>query len=144
MADEDKLVKAGVEALIQPFADLIKKIAGPAAEEIGLTLKDHVRVFRVGRQVRLFERAQEMLKEANLEAHRVPLKILGPIIDNGSLEEDNLLQDKWAALLANAAADDQSVHPSFAEILKQLTPLEVLFLEALNGDGTEMTRACSH
>ena len=28
MADEDKLVKAGVEAALKPFADLLDKIAG--------------------------------------------------------------------------------------------------------------------
>src|SRR5438270_2292499 len=98
MADEDKLVKAGVEAALKPFADLLEKLAGPAAEEIGLTLKDHVRVFRLKRRLRLLARVQEMLAGSNLEAHRVPLKILGPIIENATVEDDDDLQDKWAAL----------------------------------------------
>jgi hypothetical protein len=50
MADENKLVKAGVEAALGSFADLLEKLAGPTAEEIGLTLKDHVHAFRLPRQ----------------------------------------------------------------------------------------------
>ena len=61
MADEDKLVKAVVEAALRPFADLLDKLAGPAAKELGLALKDHVRVFRFKRQLRLFERVKEIL-----------------------------------------------------------------------------------
>jgi hypothetical protein len=131
VADEDKLVKAGFEVVFKPFAELIEKLAGPAAEEIGLTMKDHVRVFRMKRQLRLFQRVEEMLSAAGLEAGRVPLKTLGPIIEGASLEDDDDLQDRWAALLANAAVAKESIHPSFTEILKQLSSLEVLALDVL-------------
>lgn len=130
MADEDKLVKAGVEAALKPFVDLLEKIAGPAAEEIGLTLKDHVRVFRLKRQVRLFNRVKEILAESDLEPGRVPFKLLQPIIESASLEEKDELQDRWAALLANSAIT-RDVHPSFPEILKQLSEREVLYLDAV-------------
>jgi hypothetical protein len=132
MADEDKLVKAGVEAALKPFADLLEKLAGPAAAEIGLTLKDHVREFRFKRQLRLFQRTKEMLEEAGIEPKIVPFKLLGPIMESGSLEEDDILQDKWAALLSRAASgDNDAVHPSFIEILKQISALEAQFLDAL-------------
>src|SRR2546423_1921686 len=131
VSDSGDIAKAGFETIFKPFADLIGKLAGPAAQEIGLTLQDHVRVLRLRRQLRLFKRVKEMLDEAYLEAHRVPLKILGPIIENASVEEDDSLQDRWAALLANAAADRDRIHPSFAEILKQLNSIEVLFLDVL-------------
>src|ERR1700755_3276467 len=101
MEDEDKLVRAGVEAALKPFADMLEKIAGPAAEEFGLTLKDHVRVFRLKRQIRLFKRVEEMLAEAKMEPGRVPFKLLLPMIENASIEENNELQDRWAAMLAN-------------------------------------------
>ena len=35
-----------VEKLADPVVDIIKKVAGPAAEEIGLTLQDSIRVYR--------------------------------------------------------------------------------------------------
>ena len=129
VADEDKLVKAGVEAALEPFADLLEKIAGPAAQEIGLTLKDHVRVFRLGRQIRLFRRVKEILAESGMEAGRVPFKLLLPLVENASTEESNDLQDRWAAMLANAAIN-RDIHPSFPEILKQLSEREAFYLDA--------------
>ena len=108
MADGDKLVKAGVEAAMKPFADLLDKLAGPAAEEIGLTLRDHVRVFRLKREVRLCQRV--------------------------SIEETDELQDIWANMLANAAAGGNGgsgVEPVFPLILKELGIQEVKFLDEL-------------
>src|SRR5258708_2520216 len=126
------MVKAGVEAALKPFADLLEKLAGPAAEEIGLTFKDYVRVFRFKRQLRLFQRTKEMLEEAGIEPKKVPLKLLGPIMEVGSLEEDDILQDKWAALLANVATgNEERIHPSFIEVLKQISALEAQFLDCL-------------
>jgi hypothetical protein len=63
----------------------------------------------------------------------VPLKILHPLIENCSLEKDDSLQEKWAALLANAAnpAPPNLVLPAFAEILKQLSPIEAALLERI-------------
>lgn len=134
MSDE---LKGGIEALMKPFSDLLDKLAGPAVEEIGLTLQDHVRMFRLKRQLRLFERVKHMLHEAGLDAGRVPLKLLQPIIENASQEEDDDLQDRWAALLANAAVSEKSVHPSFIEVLKQLSSSDVLTLDVLDRKTTE-------
>jgi hypothetical protein len=131
MADEDKLVKAGVEAALKPFADLLEKLAGPAAEEIGLTLKDHVHAFRLRRQLRLFSRVTEMLQTARIEPQHVPLKFLSPVIENSSIEEDDSLQDKWAALFANAAKKDSVIHPAYIETLRQLSSMDVVLLDVL-------------
>lgn len=131
MADEDKLVKAGIEAALKPFTDLLEKLAGPAAEEIGLTLKDHVRVFRLKRQLRLFERVKTMLQDVEVEPKKVAIKLLVPIIENASVEEDDFLQDKWAALLANTARDSTSIHPSFLETLRQLNSMEAILLDVI-------------
>jgi hypothetical protein len=130
VSDAD-LVKAGVDAVLRPFTDLIMKIAGPAAEELGLTLQDHVKVLRLERQLRLFKRVKEILEKNGREPERVPLKLLQPIVENASVEEDDTLQDRWAALLANAAAGISSVHPAFIEVLKQLSSLDVFVLDVL-------------
>lgn len=58
VASEDlEVLKTGVEAMtssaFKPVSDLIGLLFGPAAEEAGLMLKDHVRVFRAMRQLRL-------------------------------------------------------------------------------------------
>lgn len=134
MADEDKLVKAGVEAAMKPFADLLDKLAGPAAEEIGLTLRDHVRVFRLKRQVRLCQRVKDICADAYIEPQKVPIKVLLPLLDAASIEETDELQDIWANMLANAAAGGNGgsgVEPVFPLILKELGIQEVKFLDEL-------------
>ena len=47
-----------VEKLADPVVDLIKRVAGPAADEVGLTLKDSVHVYRAKRAYRLAEKFQ--------------------------------------------------------------------------------------
>jgi len=61
----------------------------------------------------------------------VPLKTLLPTLENGSLEEDTMLQEKWANMLANAVTMRSEIKPNYAEILKDLSPLEVEILVKL-------------
>lgn len=42
------------------------------------------------------------------------------------------MQSRWAALLANAGTSSNSVHPSFIEILRQLTPDDADLLDKLH------------
>jgi hypothetical protein len=134
MADDAEVLATGMKVAMEvasaPFKDLILKLAGPAAEELGLTFGEHIRQFRFNREVRLLTRTKEMLEEAGISPKHVPLKLLYPLIQNGVLEEDDSLQDKWAALLANSCEEGNEVLPSFPEILKQITPAEAQFLDS--------------
>ena len=65
-----------------------------------------------------------------------------PILEKGSLEEDDVLQKRWARLLAQAATDPDTVTPAFASILAELSPTEARILtdwyhrnENLEGNG---------
>lgn len=132
MATPGEIVKAGFDAALRPFSDLIMKIAGPAADEIGLTLQDHVKVFRLKRQLRLLERVKDMVGEE--EPQRVPLRIVEEVVQAASVEESDDLQDCWAALLANAALDANKVHPAFIEVLKQLNAQEAQMLDLISNN----------
>jgi hypothetical protein len=138
MPDEGaELIKAGTEAIVEgamkPVSDLIQAIFGPAAEEVGLALKESVQRIRHRRRLRLLGRTQEFLRRARIEPQQVSLKLLGSIIENGSNEEDDDLQDRWASLLANAAHNttENEVLPSYTIILKELTSRDVNFFDAL-------------
>src|SRR5581483_8633125 len=61
----------------------------------------------------------------------VPGRLLLPILEKGSLEEDGDLQQRWAALLANSAAQPENVLPAFVSILAELSPVEAALLERL-------------
>ena len=73
----------------------------------------------------------EMLERAALEPQSVPGRILFPILQHASLEEDDDLRAKWTALLANAASPgpENLVLPAYAEILRQLTPVQAVLIE---------------
>ena len=129
----DDLVKAGADSIFKPFAELIVRLFGPATDELGEGLRATIGAWTVKRKLRLFQKTQEALAEAGIEPTRVPLKILKPILENGSIEEDDGLQDKWARLLANAADPKRrnGIPPAFPEILRQLSALDAMFLEEL-------------
>jgi Abortive infection alpha len=120
--------------------DLISALFGPAAEEAGQMLRDEVRSYRRLRRARLWARTQSALRKLGVSPKPVPSKLLSPIIDNASLEDDDDLQDIWANLLANAAdpRERNKIHPSFPAILKELTAQDVKFLDALYNAALEL------
>jgi hypothetical protein len=77
-------------------------------------------------------RSKQMFEKANVSPRPMPPKLLLPILENGSIEEDDDLQDRWAALLVNCSSEDwsmSSLMPSAPDILKQLNAYEVLLLQ---------------
>ena len=124
-----KSMKLAIEA-VKEFAG---KIIGPALEEVGLTLGDHVRSFRLKRQIQLFLTAQERLNRAGIDPGTIPLRTFVPLLEGASLEDDEELGQKWSGLLASAAAGEKGprVLPSFPIILRQLTPNDARILDLL-------------
>ncbi|HXJ42030.1 MAG TPA: Abi-alpha family protein [Bryobacteraceae bacterium] len=131
-------VGKAIEKLMDPVSELVKKLAGPAAEEVGLSLQDSVKVWRAKRQYRLFEKMNGFIADAGFEPNPVSLKTLLPALDYASVEDDETMHTAWAALLANASDPrNSSGHwPSFPAILKEITPREAKFLNALDGESS--------
>lgn len=79
----------------------------------------------------IWGRAQKMLTGTVIQAGLLRMKTVVPVLQYASLEEDGYLQERWAALLANAAIERGPSHAAFAEVLRQLTVQEVRFSDAL-------------
>jgi len=134
----DDIIKAapaiakGAEALgaAIPFTAIVKRMLGPAADEVAELWRDQVRVYRYGRQVKLLEKAERMAKEAGFTPQAVPPKILFPLLEGASFEDNEDLHTMWAALLANAASPENAdkVRPGFIAIVKQLASDEAILL----------------
>jgi hypothetical protein len=122
---------AGALAAAIPFTAVVKRMLGPAADEMW---RDQIRVYRYGRQLKLLEKAERMAREAGFTPQAVPPKILFPLLEGASFEEDENLHDMWAALLANAASPEngEKVRPGFIAILKQMAPDEAKLLRWLS------------
>ncbi len=85
-------------------------------------------------QLKILKKAQEYAEEAGFEPGVVNMNLLVPLLEAGSLEEDEGMADRWAALLANAAGRDAGVYevpPSFPDVLRQLSPKEAALLDAV-------------
>jgi len=113
--------------------EFLGKLLGPASEEAGFLLGDQVRFLRFKREVRILNDAKEFLQQNGIEPQSVPLKTLAPILESGSLEEDETMLKRWSALLATAADPNRgkNVQSSFPEILNQLSPLEAKMLDLI-------------
>jgi hypothetical protein len=134
-APHEDLTRALAKA-IETVTDLAYKIAGDASEELGGLLRDHVKVYRLKRQLALWKRVQQYVKDAGFSPKAVDPKLLLTSIDAASVESDDDLQEMWAALIANAADPGCSsqVQTYFPELLRQLTKGQALLLSALKED----------
>jgi Abortive infection alpha len=125
------VLEAGAKALFGPVQELFLKLTEPAVEEYGLMWAESVRMRRMKRFVNGLAKTKRMLEDAGFDPQIVPDKLLLPIFEGMSLEENEDLHTMWAALLANAAspAHARKVRPGFIAILKQMAPDEAALLK---------------
>jgi len=117
-----------------PFTGIVKRMLGPAADEVAEMWRDQVRVYRYGRQIKLLEKAEKMAADAGFTPQPVPPKILFPLLEGASFEDNEDLHTMWAGLLANASDpnhQDGTIQPAYIELLRQLTFDQAIFLDAL-------------
>lgn len=123
----------GKEA-VAVVGDFARKIFGASAEAIGDGLAVPYRQWaeqRADRAQAIIIDAALVLDQAGVEPQRVPGRILMPILEKGSVEEDPELRQVWSRLLASAAMPHSGsrILAAYAHILAELTPLEVKILE---------------
>jgi hypothetical protein len=111
------------------------KFVGPAAESLGKVAWE--------RAQQLGTKATALLAAVGREPQPVEPKLLVPLVQAASLETDESLADKWAALLANSAdsASRQVIKPAFIEILRQLTSEEGVLLSKLFDEADILRKA---
>jgi hypothetical protein len=138
MVDPDDFIRAapaiakGAAAIgaAIPFTAIVKRMLGPAADELAEMWRDQVRVYRYERQLKCVEKAERMAQEAGFTPQAVPPKILFPLLEGASFEENEDMHTMWAALLANAASPESTeiVRPGFITALRQISTDEAKLL----------------
>ncbi|MBI5936254.1 MAG: DUF4393 domain-containing protein [Betaproteobacteria bacterium] len=118
-------------------------VAGPLEQGVGI-FEDKLKYMRWERQVRLMQRADQLLGEIGLAqpTRAIPLKLAVPLLEAASLEDDDRLQDLWARLLVNAANSRSGVdlQRAYIAILEQITPLEAALLQNIYSLPFEQTQ----
>jgi hypothetical protein len=128
-------ISESIKQLFQPFQELLQQLLGPAATEVGGSFGDSLKVWRLKRQVQLLGKVKSMTEGKDINS--VAPRLFFPILEAASIEADDVMQERWAALLANEAVNTDSVHPSFVEILKQMSPSDARLLDKLYDWGKE-------
>jgi hypothetical protein len=121
MSDTGDIIRSGA---FEKIADIVHKLAGPMADEIGSLMADKIKVYRVANWVKVVEKTRKILANAKLPPNAVPPRLFLPILEASSVEGDESLQELWAGLLATASEKADALSPSFIEALRQLTPAE--------------------
>ncbi len=136
-------IKESVKQAFAPLQDIAQRLLGPACTEIGLSLGESARVWRKQRYLRLLEKVERMTDGAAIPLGPVAPRLLFPILDAAALEDDDDLQERWAALLANAGNLDfgKNVLPSFPSVLRELSGFEALFLDRVFDEVLEDEKA---
>ncbi len=134
MSDEENaalVIKTGIEQAFVPLHRLLDQLLGPAATEVGLAAGDSVKFWRIRRALRFVQEIQRLTNHSNKEIHRIATRLFFPVLEAASIEDDDEMQTRWAALIANEATSVGSVHPSYIDVLKQLAPVDAKLLDEL-------------
>ncbi len=121
-----------IEKGIDVAKDFLDKLIIPAVEETGLLIKDFISLWRFKNQIKMLSKAKLYCEDNNINPKQISLKLLCPILDYASVEEDEVLQDKWSVLLSNLVAPEQNIENHvFPYILSQLSSHEYTVLESV-------------
>jgi hypothetical protein len=130
MKQKINITSKALEKGIDLAKDFLDKLIMPSVEETGLLLKDKVTLWRVRNQIRMLNQAELYIKKNNISTKTISLKLLSPLLDYSGLEEEEILQDKWAILLSNMVDSEQNIENHvFPYILSQLSSNEFQILE---------------
>ncbi len=111
-------------------AETVEFLTRASGGELRSMLGTELRFMRWKRAAKIAAKAAAHLQRVGREAGQAELKVLLPALEAGSLEEDEEMADRWAALLANAADPQGSaVEPGFSDVLRQLSRNDAVLLE---------------
>jgi len=139
-----------VDQLIDLGKGVIEKVILPPFEEVGLLLADRMKLFRLRNQVDILVRADKFLKQKNIKTKKVSTKVMASLLEDCSLEEDEPMKERWAALLVNTVRDDGNIeNPLFSSILSQLSAMDaqimdIIFRDSVSQSGSGLSKSWMH
>lgn len=122
----------GVSDLAGKGMDMVDKLGGDLLKELIGIPTDQIKALRFKLGVKLVEDAKEFNRLHGIENNTpIPAKLAIPMLENGSLEEDETLRQLWVRLMANAMnpAYAEKIHPAYIEMIRQVSPDEALILQ---------------
>ncbi|MCK8143387.1 DUF4393 domain-containing protein [Flavobacterium sp. I-SCBP12n] len=119
---EFNIKSSTVEKGLELAKEFLGKLISPTIEEVGLLMSDNIKFLRFKNQVRILLKAKEYVESKNLTLTEIPIKILVPLLEKASLENNESLQDKWAKMLVNMVNSEKNLQNQiFPYLLSQIS-----------------------
>jgi aspartate carbamoyltransferase catalytic subunit len=127
-----------LDTITETAKEFVQKVITPPLEEVGLMFADKVKLWRFKNQVNIVAKADEYLKSKGIKTRKVSLKIMAPLLEECSLEEDESLQANWIALLANTVSEGSQINSTiYSHILSQMTKDDATIFEIIYNNSTK-------
>jgi len=126
-----------IKTAIQAARGLASRLFGPAADELGEISGDWARYWRLRNLVVIQEKVEKVLQAKGLDygdLHHLSLSVGLPLLERASYQDDSVLQEKWANLMAASLISDGSgggfsLDLMHVEMLSQMARLDCEVLE---------------
>ncbi len=106
----------------EPLSELMIKIFGPAADQIGNIFSDQMQALRFRLAIGILKRAKERAENHNIPIKNIPIKVIIPLLEGASLEEDESMKDLWVNMLVNLLNAEENFNQHiFPYILSQIS-----------------------
>lgn len=117
----------------------LNRVLGDACKEVGASIHDWTKFYRYKNLLKINDKIVQIQNKRGLQGKEVPLQAsIGiPLIEAASFIEDENLQQKWAALIANATDPNYGgkIRKSFIDILSSLDPVDAIILDWMSTQG---------
>lgn len=118
--------------IIEKSSGVFNSLFGETFSEIGGLIADQLKFRRLKNQINIFEKAENLLTEKKLKRVKVDLKVLAPLLQYASLEENEILQDKWSNLTVEIVTKTGK-NAFFQNCTEALNKMSVDDVEVLKG-----------
>ena len=128
------------------IGEFARRIFGPSADDLGLIISDHVRLWRLRNLISISRKFDRICREKGIdlsEGNHLKLAVGLPLIEKASYQDDDFLQARWAHLIASSLRSDDeqeipfSLNNTYVEVLHQLSRLDCEVLEFIVEKGVE-------
>ena len=112
----------------------VSKVIGGASTQVGGILEDWAKYYRYKNLLAIADKVEALHAGRGLEGKTIPIppRAAIPMLESASLEDDEVLQEVWALLIANSTDPNfkEAIHPGYTEVIKQLSSDEAMILQS--------------
>ena len=123
------------KSAVDGVGKFLSAICMPAAEEIGLVLRDQVaRLRRKNLEAIVAKTEAKLAAQGETPTGSCSPLLIRNVIEDASWIDDDCIQDMWAGLLATAAVSNADDSVIYTDVLKRLSPFQARVINLVYGD----------